>query len=213
MKAASEPRACREWRIAFERYLDGAWSARSEMIESGETGAVAPPTDELLRHAEVCPHCTERLHRGMDLLRASEQTIETPPQLAQRIRESLPGSRPLQFRRLAVLAAAAAAILVVVFVVPWSASAPDRSMEIVFHLEAPNARQVVLVGDWNGWDSGADPLTDRDGDGVWETTIRLVPGTEYRYQFLIDGERWVADPKSPLIVDDGFGGFNSILQL
>ena len=80
-------------------------------------------------------------------------------------------------------------------------------------VEAPGARQVSVVGDWNGWAPESDRLVDRDGDGVWQGTVRLRRLREYRYQFLIDGEQWVADPRAPLTIDDGFGGRSSVLQL
>jgi 1,4-alpha-glucan branching enzyme len=72
---------------------------------------------------------------------------------------------------------------------------------------------VALVGDWNRWDPEAQKLRDPDGDGVWELEVRLKRGQEQRYQFLIDGERWVADPEAPLKVEDAFGGMSSVLQI
>ena len=70
-----------------------------------------------------------------------------------------------------------------------------------------------MVGDWNGWNPDAHPLTDDNGDGIWETEIKLHPGKEYRYQFYIDKEIWIADPDAPLAIEDGFGGVNSILRI
>ncbi|MFW5689442.1 MAG: hypothetical protein ACOC1U_07715 [Spirochaetota bacterium] len=89
----------------------------------------------------------------------------------------------------------------------------EHVIRVEFVLEAPGATAVSVVGDWNNWDSGANPLTDRDGDGVWEATITLEPGGEYQYQFLIDDQEWIPDPSSPLRVDDGFGGTNSVLNI
>jgi hypothetical protein len=94
--------------------------------------------------------------------------------------------------------------------------APDtdeRVVRVELRLEAPNARRVSVVGDWNAWDTAADPLRDPDDDGVWETTITLRPNEEYQYQFLIDGQTWIPDPSSALTVDDGFGGKNSVLDI
>jgi hypothetical protein len=89
----------------------------------------------------------------------------------------------------------------------------EQTVRVEFRLEAPNAEAVAVVGDWNGWDAETNPLSDEDGDGVWEATITLQPGEEYQYQFLIDDESWVPDPSSPLRVDDGFGGTNSVLNI
>ena len=37
-----------------------------------------------------------------------------------------------------------------------------------FTLTAPEAEQVVLVGDFTDWETSKLELTDPDGDGVWE---------------------------------------------
>jgi hypothetical protein len=213
VKAPLIPEKCAKWRTDFGRYMDQAWSARSESIQIGHSCEMPPVTEELLHHAAGCSACMARFRRGRSLFQASDRSIEAPPYLAQRVRTNLPQTRAVRPPAVVWWAAAAAAVLVIVFLVPWPSGVPQRGMEVVFYLEAPDARSVALVGDWNGWDAGVDLLVDHDGDGVWQTTIRLVPGNGYRYQFLVDGERWVADPKSPLRVDDGFGGFNSILQL
>ncbi|MCL2613825.1 MAG: 1,4-alpha-glucan branching protein GlgB [Nocardioidaceae bacterium] len=64
-----------------------------------------------------------------------------------------------------------------------------------FAVWAPNAQQVSVVGDFNGWDGNADPMA-RDGD-VWETTVPSA-GSGATYQFLVqcsDGVwRHKADP-------------------
>ena len=81
---------------------------------------------------------------------------------------------------------------------------------VLFSLYAPRAKRINIAGDFNNWSKSADPLSDRDGDGVWQVTIPLKPG-RYQYKFVIDGKRWVTDPENPNTVDDGFGGKNSIV--
>ncbi len=49
---------------------------------------------------------------------------------------------------------------------------------------------VYLSGQMNGWAGDANPLTDADGDGVWETTLMLAPDT-YEYKFTLDN--WAVD--------------------
>ncbi len=66
-----------------------------------------------------------------------------------------------------------------------------------FAVWAPNARAVSVIGDWNGWRAGADPLHARESSGIWEVTIPNV-GQGTRYKFAItapDGRTFdKADP-------------------
>ncbi len=49
------------------------------------------------------------------------------------------------------------------------------------------ANRVMLMGDFNDWEEDANPMKRRK-DGRFSTTVTLQPG-EYRYRFLVDGER------------------------
>ena len=83
-----------------------------------------------------------------------------------------------------------------------------------FSFSAPGARSVNLAGEFNGWDPGAVPMSDADGDGVWEVVIELDRGRTYQYKFVLNGgERWEPDPLNPERVDDGYSGFNSVLSI
>ena len=89
----------------------------------------------------------------------------------------------------------------------------SESAQVELRLEAPHARSVVVVGDWNGWNVHADRLA-KAGDGdMWSIEMNLERGKEYRYQFVIDGEQWIPDPHAYMQVDDGFGGKNSVLEM
>jgi 1,4-alpha-glucan branching enzyme len=52
-----------------------------------------------------------------------------------------------------------------------------------FAVWAPNAAAVSVIGDWNGWQSGADPLAARgDSSGIWEGEVSAVRrGQAYKY--------------------------------
>ncbi len=56
-----------------------------------------------------------------------------------------------------------------------------------FAVWAPNARAVSVIGDWNGWHSGASVLVAREQSGIWEG---VVPGVGHgaRYKFAITTE-------------------------
>lgn len=78
-----------------------------------------------------------------------------------------------------------------------------------FVLKAPEARAVSLAGDFTDWKPTY--VMKRSEPGVWTVVVPLTPGV-HTYSFVVDGERWVADPAAPA-VDDGFGGVNSRLAV
>ena len=51
---------------------------------------------------------------------------------------------------------------------------------------------------------------DLTRNGVWTVCFPLPPG-QYRYMFVVDGARWMADPNAVASQSDGFGGRNSLL--
>ena len=68
----------------------------------------------------------------------------------------------------------------------------------LFAVWAPNAANVAVTGDFNGWDPRRHPMRRRLGPGVWELFIPGVPaGAIYKYAIVTaQGERlpWKADP-------------------
>ncbi len=60
-----------------------------------------------------------------------------------------------------------------------------------FAVWAPNARAVAVIGEFNGWDPGANPMQPRwDSSGIWECFVGSVsPGTAYKFRIASgDGE-------------------------
>jgi 1,4-alpha-glucan branching enzyme len=52
-----------------------------------------------------------------------------------------------------------------------------------FAVWAPSADSVSVIGDWNGWDSGANPLRPRGVSGIWEGFIEgVTPTAAYKYR-------------------------------
>jgi 1,4-alpha-glucan branching enzyme len=55
-----------------------------------------------------------------------------------------------------------------------------------FAVWAPNAAEVSVIGDWNGWNSDADKLKVRgDGSGIWEGEVAgALHGHAYKYRIV-----------------------------
>lgn len=83
--------------------------------------------------------------------------------------------------------------------------------KIVFLYHDDNAKTVNLVGDFNNWNPSENPFFKND-DGLWQTEIFNPPPGKYRYKFMIDGAIWKEDASNGMKEEDGYGGFNSILN-
>jgi hypothetical protein len=81
---------------------------------------------------------------------------------------------------------------------------------VVFRYYDTEVSRVNLVGDFNNWSQTSDPMTDKNNDGEWSLFYPLAPGS-YEYKFVLDGTRWVPDPRNPNSVPDGFDGRNSVV--
>ncbi|WP_455383153.1 1,4-alpha-glucan branching protein GlgB [Salinispira pacifica] len=92
----------------------------------------------------------------------------------------------------------------------------DGKKGVSFSVWAPNAESVAVIGDFNGWNSSANPLdARRDGSGIWEGFVPgLKKGAVYKYavkskeggQLLEKGDPfafyWEEPPKTGAIVWD-----------
>lgn len=116
--------------------------------------------------------------------------------------------RPLTLRPAFALAGALAMTAVIsVSVLQHTTPAPAVPARIVvqFRLADPAAREVALIGDFNGWIP--EHRLHRVGVGVWSVDVALAPGV-YNYVFVVDGTAMRLDPLAPRITD-GFGGASS----
>jgi len=78
---------------------------------------------------------------------------------------------------------------------------------IKFELSAPEAKDVFLAGNFNQWNTQANPMK-KDKKGVWKATLSLETG-RYEYRFFADGN-WENDPACPCCVGNEFGGENCV---
>lgn len=68
-------------------------------------------------------------------------------------------------------------------------------------LWVPLKEFVYVQGDFNNWQLSDDYLMKKDGDYFWLELTGLEAGTEYAYQYLIDGNIRIADPYTEKILD------------
>jgi len=124
-----------------------------------------------------------------------------------------------QFRPAYGLLAAAAVVALAVFLpYGWRSSVDSASavsatvaptLFVQFRLQVPDASNVRLAGSFTNWQPQYE--LHQTAPGIWTITLPLPPGV-HDYAFIVNGQRWVADPYARA-VDDGFGGTNSRLAL
>ncbi|MBF0494518.1 MAG: hypothetical protein HQL28_05240 [Candidatus Omnitrophica bacterium] len=80
-----------------------------------------------------------------------------------------------------------------------------------FSLFAPEAGDVYVLGDFNGWKKcDANKLVKID-DGKWQAHFNIKKG-RYRYKFMVDG-KWTHDTSNDLVEENVFGSVDSVLSL
>lgn len=75
------------------------------------------------------------------------------------------------------------------------------------------AERVNLVGEFNGWDTTATPMTHNRQDANWCVTVELATGRRYRFRYLVDGREWLNDWHADDHVDNPYGSYDSIVDL
>jgi len=85
-----------------------------------------------------------------------------------------------------------------------------QQKRVSFTLSAPDARNVYVVGDFNGWNTCSHPLK-KDSKGKWKITLSLIPG-RYEYRFLVD-DQWKSDQNCSNFAPNDFGGENCVINL
>ena len=79
--------------------------------------------------------------------------------------------------------------------------------KVKFDFSAPETKDVSLVGNFNQWNSQANPMK-KDKKGMWKVTLSLEPG-RYEYRLIVDGN-WENDPSCSGHVANEFGGENYV---
>lgn len=88
---------------------------------------------------------------------------------------------------------------------------PKRAVcKVTFSIPADWAEsKAEVAGEFNDWTPGAESLKKKKDR--WETTVRLKPGSEYRFRYLLDGKRWENDDAADMYIANDFGSEDSVL--
>jgi hypothetical protein len=199
---------CEEWKNTFKSLFppDNHRPADASVVP-----------EDFKAHMAVCRQCRTSFQTAFLLNRGFVLRKKAPQYLSRRITAILASKdirhTPTRYAYALIPLASAVLIALSVFVTLTFFTPQNELVRVQLVLEAADATSVSVVGDWNGWDPQSDMLTDDNRDGIWEIELYLSPKKDYRYQFFIDGTQWIPDPRSPLTVEDGFGGVNSILDI
>lgn len=85
--------------------------------------------------------------------------------------------------------------------------------KVIFRLPkdaAPDAKHVTIVGDFNGWDTSKSPMT-RLKNGDFQVTLELKSKREYKFRYLIEGERWENDWSADRYDPNSYGSDDSVV--
>jgi 1,4-alpha-glucan branching enzyme len=78
---------------------------------------------------------------------------------------------------------------------------------------APDAKSVVIVGDFNDWNIRANAM-EKVNNGDYVATLELKPGREYQFRYLIDESRWENDWNADKYVKNPYGDSdNSVVSV
>ena len=72
-----------------------------------------------------------------------------------------------------------------------------------------NVSSVKVAGDFNSWNPEGYCFLRKDT--YWEYTLEIESGN-YAYQLIVDGN-WINDPLNSEVLENGYGGFNSLLRV
>jgi hypothetical protein len=189
--------------------LDRRWDGRLTAAEASGLVTHLTACDACARRADLADWVSAQIRtgrRGAPTGFADRILARVAEGGAPRMRQAPP--RPT-WRSLA--AAAAVFLVVGLAVSDRRPPVPQGPPQITVELELGEvaARSVAVAGDFNGWDAAT---MKQGADGIWRIRLSLPPG-RYQYVFVVDDEKWIADPRSPTVVDSGFSGANSVLDV
>ena len=85
-----------------------------------------------------------------------------------------------------------------------------RLTEVVFSVFAPEAKEVYVAGEFNGWKRD-DTTRMQAKNGTWFKRVNLGTG-RHHYRFIIDG-KWTEDPRNTLKETNPYGEMDSLIEV
>ena len=71
----------------------------------------------------------------------------------------------------------------------------------IFGVWAPNAASVSVVGDWNGWNRDAHPLSSHGPSGIWEVFVpHVAKGAKYKFHIRSRHNNYAVDKADPFAI-------------
>lgn len=95
---------------------------------------------------------------------------------------------------------------------PAGGFAGTRSGAVRFVVHDHAARYVAVLGSWDSWRLPG-LVAEWVEPGVFAAFAPGLPPGVHRYKFLADGTRWIDDTANPRKETDGFGGYNSVVEV
>ncbi len=77
---------------------------------------------------------------------------------------------------------------------------------------AASARNICVVGEFNGWDAKATPMKKMK-NGDYSATVHLDLAREYQFRYLKDDTQWENDLGADKFVPSPFGEDNSVIVI
>ena len=88
-----------------------------------------------------------------------------------------------------------------------------RACRVTFAVPSEvKARKVSLCGEFNDWNRKVNPMKRRK-DGSFSLTVSLSAGRDYRFRYVVDGDRWENDYAADEYRPNPFGTDDSIVKV
>ncbi|MDH5765113.1 MAG: AAA family ATPase [Gammaproteobacteria bacterium] len=85
-----------------------------------------------------------------------------------------------------------------------------EKQKVILNYDQLSGKNLQIAGEFNNWIPDAGVETQETDEGL-QKILSVSPGL-YEYNLIIDGD-WQADPTNPKLVENQFGGENSVLEV